>query len=355
MTFKKWGIPIIAMTGLLLVVAWMAGLFTHKVAPATLQHSASSNLNSFTVSYTTEPVFESIPASIKAREATLVSSQILARIENIHVRAGDKVTQGQLLVSLESNSLKAQLAQASAMVEASQALLTEAKTSFERAQTLQSDGLLSQSELDNTAAYFYRLRSEHMAATQAKQAAQTALDYSKITSPFSGVVVERATEPGNMASPGQLLLSLYDPLTLQIEANVRESLATQLALGRKVSIKVDSLGKNFTATIVEIVPAADPFARAFLIKAGLEFDPNLRPGMFAKMMVENGSTQVLTIPLTYVKSFGQLDIVWLLKNEQLSRRFIRLGKSKGDQIEVISGLIPGDTLVLGEPIGLKQN
>jgi membrane fusion protein (multidrug efflux system) len=141
-------------------------------------------------------------------------------------------------------------------------------------------------------------------------------------------------------------LSLYDPLTLQIEADVRESLATQLDIGRKITVKVDSVGKEINAIIVEIVPAADPNARSFLIKAGIEFDPNLRPGMFARMLIEDGTKEVLSIPVEYVKSFGQLDMVWLLKNDNLSRRFVRLGKSQRNQVEIVSGLNSGDILAL---------
>jgi membrane fusion protein (multidrug efflux system) len=346
MSIKKWAIPLFTVAGLLVVVAWMAGVFTSQVAPRLLERPAEKVLNSFSVKYITKPIVESIPAGIKAREATLLSSQILARIKKIHVRAGDNVQKGQLLVTLESEGLKAQLAQSIAMIDASQAMLTEAKVNFERAQTLKEKGLVSQSELDVAVTNFRRYGSELVAANQRKQAAQTTLEYSKLTSPFSGVVVERSAELGNMASPGQLLLSLYDPLTLQIEADVRESLATQLDIGRKITIKVDSVGKEINAIIVEIVPAADPNARSFLVKAGIAFDPNLRPGMFARMLIEDGTKEVLSVPVDYVKSFGQLDMVWLLKDGNLSRRFVRLGKSQLNQVEIVSGLNSGDILVL---------
>ncbi|MBU3002779.1 efflux RND transporter periplasmic adaptor subunit [Paraglaciecola arctica] len=346
MSFKKWGIPLITVVGLLLVVAWMAGVFSSRVAPGLLERSSNSTVESYSVMLSSKPNIESIPAGIKAREATLVSSQILSRIKNIHVRAGESVVQDQLLVTLESAALKAQLAQVVAMEEAAQASLIESQETLERTQALKDKGLVSQSVLDNAIAGFRRYDSEVVAAKQRKQAAQTALEYTEIVSPFSGVVVERSAEPGNMASPGQLLLSLYDPLTLQIEADVRESLAIKLQVGRKISVEIDSLGKNIDATIVEIVPAADPNARSFLVKAGIEFDPQLKPGMFARMLIEDGTSEVLSIPVNYVKSYGQLDMVWLLQDGEINRRFVRLGKTQGDQVEIISGLNSGETLVL---------
>jgi membrane fusion protein (multidrug efflux system) len=328
------------------VVAWMAGVFTSQVVPELLTRPAAKVLNSYTVKYITKRILESIPTGIKAREATLLSSQILARIENVHVRAGENVVKGQLLVILKSEGLKAQLAQAMAMVDTSQALLTEAKVSFERAQTLKEKGVVSQSELDNAVTYFRRYGTELVAAKQRINVAQTAFENSKITSPFSGVVVERSSEPGNMASPRQLLLSLYDPLTLQIEADMCGSLATQLHIDRKMTVKVDSVGKEIDGTIVEMLPAVDPNARSFLVKAGIEFDPVLRPGMFARMLIEDGKKNVLSIPVDYVKSFGQLDMLWLLKEGNLSRRFVRLGKSHIDQVEIVTGLNSGDILAL---------
>jgi RND family efflux transporter MFP subunit len=346
MNLKKWAVPLFAVAGLLLVVAWMAGMFTSQVAPGLLDRTKDSALSIYKVELSTMPIVESIPAGIKAREATLLSSQILARIKNIHVRAGDNVEAGQLLVTLESEGLKAQLAQAVALEEAVQASLTEAEDTFNRTQTLKDKGLVSQSVLDNAVAEFRRYRSELVAAKQRIQSAQTALDYSTIHSPFSGVVVARSAEPGNMASPGQLLLSLYDPLTLQIEADVRESLATQLEIGRKIKVEIDSIGKVIEATIVEIVPAADPNARVFLVKAGIEFNPNLKPGMFARMLVEQGTEDRLLVPLEYVKSYGQLDMVWLLKENNIGRRFVRLGRQQLNQVEIVSGLKSGDTLVL---------
>lgn len=346
MNIKKWAIPLVTVAGLLVVVAWMAGVFTSQVAPGLSERSVDKAISSYTVQTITQPKLESIPAGIKAREATLLSSQILARIENIHVRAGDKVTKGQLLVTLESDGLKAQLAQAIAMEDASQAMLTEAKANFERSKTLKEKGLVSQSVLDNAVASYSRYGSELVAATERKQAAQTGLEYSKLHSPFTGVVVARKAEPGNMASPGQILLSLYDPLTLQIEADVRESLATQLKIGRKIKVNIESVGKEINASIVEIVPAADPNARSFLVKAGIEFDPSLKPGMFARMVIEDGTQDVLSIPVDYVKSYGQLDMVWLLKDGNLSRRFVRLGKTQLNQVEIVSGLNSGDILSL---------
>ena len=105
--------------------------------------------------------------------------------------------------------------------------------------------------------------------------------------------------------------------------------------------------------IEEIVPAADPGARSFLIKAKIENEGKLLPGMFAKIRIPSAEKQQLLIPANYVKQIGQLDVVWVLENNAIIRRFIRIGQQTGEKILVISGLEIGEKLILPENINSK--
>lgn len=343
-TLQKFIQPVLAGLGLLLAIAWMAGIFNTKVAPDTLPLATRSGQQAFTVKYLSVPRIESMPAGIRARETTLIASRIMARIENIHVRAGDMVKKGSPLINLENSALKTQIVQEKARIGAIQALLEEAKSNLQRTQNLKQQGVVSISDLDKAQANFSRLSSDLRAANQSKKEAITALGYSEILSPIDGRVVDRRAEPGGMAGPGQTLLSLYNPLSLLVEADVREALAVNLSIGQKVTIRIDTLNKVIPATVSEMVPAADPNARSFIVKADIQFDEKLRPGMFARMDIELEYVKKLLVPLEYVQSYGQLDMVWVSFNEQLNRRFVRLGQAVGDDIEVISGLEPGEVI-----------
>ena len=346
LALKKIALPILAALGLLLVIAWMAGMFSTKVAPDTLIPQAESAQEPYVVSTQKVARIESVPAGIRARETTLVASRIMARIEKIHVRAGDRVSKGQALVTLENSALKTQIAQAKARVSSIQALLEEASSSLQRTQNLKQQGLVSSSELDKAQANFSRLSSDLQAAKQSKKGALTALSYSDIVSPIDGRIVDRSAEPGNMASPGQPLLALYNPLSLLVEADVRESLALKLKLGQQVTVKLDALNKSLAGIISELVPAADPNARSFIVKADIQFDEALLPGMFARMEIQQGELQKVLIPRVYVHNYGQLDMVWVVKNEQLSRRFVRIGERFDDNVEIVSGLKYGDIIAI---------
>ncbi|MFT5676060.1 MAG: membrane fusion protein (multidrug efflux system) [Paraglaciecola sp.] len=360
MNLKRITLPILAGLGLLLAIAWMAGMFSTKVAPDTLTLpgrsvniaegsgilAEGSGQQTFTVMLVSVPRMESMPAGIRARETTVIASRIMARIEKIHVRAGDMVKRGTPLVNLENSALTTQIALAKARIASIQALLDEAVSTLQRTQNLKQQGLSSISDLDKAQANFSRLNSDLQAANQAEKEAVTALGYSEILSPIDGRIVDRSAEPGSMAVPGQTLLSLYNPLSLLVEADVREALAVNLTLGQSVTIRLDTLNQVIPATVSEMVPAADPNARSFIVKADIQFYEKLRPGMFARMDIELEDVELLLIPYEYVHSYGQLDMVWVSSNKQLNRRFVRLGQQVGAGIEVISGLEPGEVIAL---------
>lgn len=336
--------PMGATVVLAVSIAWMAGLFADKVAPNNIKTILQKVDNTWQVSLSVLPKMESAPASLKARETTLISSRILARIEKINVRAGHQVTQGMPLIVLENSDLMSQVAQAKSQLASLQGSMAEAKNALQRIQNLKQQGLASNADLDQAQAMFTRLSGEIQTAVQGQREAEAALAYSKILAPISGRIVDRKAEPGNMATPGQPLLALYNPMSLLIEANVRESLATKLTLGQKLSVDIDSLGLQVPATISELVPAADPNAHSFLVKADIEFNEQLRPGMFARLQIPMEAESVILIPRKLVDSFGQLDRVWVVNQGTLSRRFVRLGEIVDDQVEVISGLKTGEII-----------
>lgn len=345
---KRLLLPFLATLGLLLVIGWMAGLFSNKVTPEMRTMSADQAHNAYVVSLRARPRVESVPAGVRAQETTRISSRIIARIDKIHVRAGDRVTKGQPLITLESSAIQAQIAQENARVASIQAQLDEARLTLQRTKSLKDKGLASNSDLDKAQANFSKLSSDLQAALQSEKQARTALSYSNIVSPIDGRIVERSSEPGNMASPGQPLLSLYNPLSLLVEANVRESLAIALKIGQQITLKIDALNKTITANISEKVPAADPNARSFVVKANIPFDQDLLPGMFARMDIELENIEQLMIPAQYISTYGQLNMVWVFQDKRLSRRFVRVGDRIDKDIVVVSGLEIGEVISMAD-------
>ncbi|MCC2618102.1 efflux RND transporter periplasmic adaptor subunit [Aestuariibacter halophilus] len=344
--FHPAAIPVAAIVGLLLMVAWMAGMFSDTQAPGTDSLPTSEYTDTFTVVADEALHTEAVVASIEARDITRISSQLLARITAINVRAGDRVNAGDVLITLENDGLLAQKAQASARIEAVQSSLQEAQANQQRISRLREQGLASASEQDSVNATASRLSAELDAARQQLSEVDNALEYSQIRAPIAGVVIDRLAEPGNMATPGNPLLSLYNPRSLQVQANVRESLAVQLQKGQTLEVHVDAIAQTINADIVEIVPAADLAARSFLIKLSLPEQSQLKQGMSAHVNVPVDTRSVIRIPRKLVQEYGQLDMVWVVENELLSRRMVRTGNTDGEYVVILRGLQPGETVAL---------
>ena len=351
-TVQKVFIPVVALAVLLLMVAWLAGSFDEKVSP-TLNEKANKKIsaaiiesnNSYTVVASKEAIFEPVAASLEAKQATIISARILARIEQVNTRSGNLVKKGDLLIQLEQNDLQSQVLQAKQNVNAMQARAKESKQNLDRAVELFKTKLISEFELDKSQTNYQTIYAELTAAKQSLSQAQTTLSYATLIAPIDGRIVDRFAEPGDTAQPGIKLLSLYNPLSLRVEAHVREQLALTLTNGQKIEIELPSVNKVITGEIEEIVPAANTGSRSFLVKARITYNENLLPGMYARMLIPAGEETKLTIPTKSVAHVGQLDFVWLNIDGEVQRRLIRLGKERNSMITVISGLTVGDKVI----------
>ncbi len=341
--------PLAALLVLLILVAVMAGYFSQKISPSLEPAPTVDISRAVAVIDVSAPFTESVPASIEAKETTIISSRLLARITGISVRSGDLVEQGQLLLQLEKTDLLARSQQAREQILSVEARLTEARKSLERAEELHKRGLIANADRDAARANAAALEADLGSARQALAEAEISVEYTDIRSPIAGRIVDRFAEPGDTASPGQKLLSLYNPFTLRVEAWVREQLALSLTAGQVLDVEVPAAQRALAARVEEIVPAADPGSRSFLVRAILPQNHILLPGMYARLQVPAGERARLLIPADRIARVGQLDVVWVARDTGVERRFVRLGAPAGNGlIEVISGLQVGE-LVLPPP------
>ncbi|TMO28706.1 efflux RND transporter periplasmic adaptor subunit [Pseudoalteromonas sp. S4741] len=332
---------------IIMAVLYMAGSFSDKQT-AGLKESQITNYQGERVTVTLQSIAgtEQVPGSVIAKQNTQISSHVMAQVEQLKVRAGDKVAKGDLLIMLKQDDFKAALAQSSANINAVQASLTQAKKQLARMIDLNAQGLVSVSELDDAKAKFENLTANLAVAKQQQTQAQVSLNYTRITAPISGVVVERLTEPGDTATPGKPLITLYNPLQLQLEFNVREQQAVKLRVGDSLNVALPSLDITTPATVSEIVPVADNAARSLLIRLEADAQLGLMPGLYAQLQLPIKSTQGVLIDPRWVHEFGQLNMVYVLENETLVKRFVRLGSIINNQQHVIAGLKEGDVLAV---------
>lgn len=313
--------------------------------------------------------------SIQPLQETMISSQIQARVQKVLVRPGDRVSPGQELLILDDREFKSRLGQIRQELQAAQAAkqrtaqeveaarvrLQEAEPNYERVSKLQEQGMASQQMLDRARSAFLQakagLEQAQMALQEAKAREQglqekvfelqVLLDYTRIKSQDLAEVVQRMVEPGDVVIPGRALLRLQSRHNLCMEAQVPEGLLQNVLFGRDYTVHVDPLDQDFQARVREVEPAADPGSRSFLVKLDLQqASKQLYPGMFARLMLDFGEQELLVVPFFAVRHIGQLETVQVLKQGKVSTRHVRSGRRIGDCVEILSGLEPGEKILL---------
>ncbi len=335
---------------LVLIVAWLSGAFHEKIQPgeATTIATFAGNQATDVVHEVVKDYVEETIGTLKASSRSVVSAKVLATIEEITVTAGDSVNTGDVLVKLESEEFKSRVLQARDALAAARATRIEGELAFERAKKLLASRAVSQQEYDTLLRTLDVSKAEERRATQAVVETEVKLSYTTIVAPKSGRIIDRLAEPGDTSRPGEPLLVLYDASSLRLEAPVLEHLAVKLQVGEQVSVYIDSLQKEFPATIDEIVPQADALSRSFLIKASLPQSDRLFEGMFGRLRISAGSRRHLCLATDAIQHMGQLEFVEvLLPSNVVERRLIKTGRlGMPGRVEVLSGVRANERVVL---------
>lgn len=169
---------------------------------------------------------------------------------------------------------------------------------------------------------------------------------------MDATVIDKKVDVGDMVTPGQLLVTLYDPEQMQLVASVRESLTHRLQVGQSIGVRVEGLNKECSGTLSEIVPESQSASRTFQVKVTGPCPTGIYSGMFGRILIPLEEEQVLVIPRQAVRNVGQLELVEVAESGQVSRRAIRTGRTLGEDVEVLSGLAEGEQVVLPEVGGL---
>ena len=350
-------LPAIAGTAvLILLMAYMAGALNtgvHQPGRVDLRdRKIPADAVVAPVAPVEQPYVEEAIGTLKAASRTEISSRVMAAIDEISVRSGSNVKQGEELIRLDRRDLEAERSQAEANVVAAQAGLNRAESDFARAEQLHQNRTVSREQYDQTVEAVHVARARLKAAEDKLSQAEVMLTFTAIKAPKDGVIVERLAEPGDMARPGEPLLLLYSPKTLRLEVPVMEHLAVHVKVGDKLRVKIDALeGEQFDGTVDEIVPQADFASRSFLVKLSLPPSDRLFEGMFGRVYIPAGSRRHLCLKEGAIDRIGQLEFVDVVHDDgSLERRFIKTGR-RGDEgrVEVVSGLDANEQVWVKRP------
>ncbi len=367
---------------------WMAAAALTALAGCGGSHSEPKPVAAvMPVSVTTQPAERvewktvvDVPGTIRATTTTTLSSRVMAYVQDVRVRAGDRVAAGQVVALVDPRELESGLAGAKAAqreaesglteadngIASAQAQLTLARVTFERMKALFEKKSVSHQEFDEAQA---RLRTAEAAVAmaearraqlddriaQARQGVATASlmrGYAEIRAPFAGLVTERMAEPGQLATPGAPLVTIEREGAYRLEAPVEESMIGQVWTGQTVQVVLGD--KTVDGQVTEIVPAVDAASRAFLVKASIRGGTAVRSGMFGRLRLEREMRQTITVPVGSVAERGALASVLTVERGVARQRIVTLGERRGDAVEVLSGLAEGEPVVHPRPLGLRD-
>lgn len=338
--------------------ALMAGCQGPETAPSVKTESVTAQLVTSTQQQV--PIEVRYTGTVRAKETATISAQVMGRIQQVLVHAGDSVRAGQPLVVLDDTAEQASLARAKAAVAAAQnqeaaaqSNASLASSTLGRYKQLQTEKSVSPQEMDEVSrraqaakAQLDAARAQVEAARAQVHSAQTMLGYTRITAPFSGVVTARMADPGTMAAPGVPLLQVDRTGPMQLQVPVDESIIGAVHMGMRLPVTVDGISKQMKGTVAEIVPAADPSSRSFLVKIDLPGSSQLRPGMYGSTEIPHGTHQVILVPQSAVVLRGSLECAYVVDGKGIAHlRYVTLGHTHGNLVEVLSGITNGERLV----------
>lgn len=338
-------------TGAIVVVLlWLMGAFREVEPPGEprdVLRSAPPGAATIVVRESTEGVNESAVGTISPVQKVRVGSKLLARVATMNVaRAGERVEAGQVLVTLDSQDLEARVLQAEAAHEAATARLSQAKVDLERVRRLFEKRVESKDSLDKAQTAVRTAQADANRVGQTVEHARAQLKYATIRAPITGVVIDKEVEQGDLVSPGQVLVVLYDPARMQLVARVREGLAAGLEEGKTVSVRIDALDLDCAGRIDQIVPEAESASRVFEVKVSGPCPPGVFSGMFGRLRVPVGERTVIRVPDAAIRRVGQIETVYvLLEGDRLLRRFIQTGSRDARGVEVLAGLADGERIL----------
>ncbi|HMP90377.1 MAG TPA: efflux RND transporter periplasmic adaptor subunit [Kiritimatiellia bacterium] len=325
---------------LLFLIVWTTGILNERVAPDSLSHEPGFPLpagaETFRVQKQVSPSVVEIVGTVIARDRVQISSRIGASVSEVHVSAGQPVEKDQLLIRLDDREFREQIRAAEARVNLAEAEFRRQTRLFEAKATTEQQRNAAETEY-------------HQALAILEQA-RIIQSYAEIRSPMAGIVSDRHIEPGDLASPGQHLSSVYNPDFMRLDIPVPVRFVDHIITGDPATVVFDHPQLRIGGVVSEIVSEINPSTRTRLVRVLLDQnDTTLFPGAFGRLQLEIDPRDDIVVPASSIYRVGQLEMAQVVRGDRVIRRLVRSGQTMGDNIEILSGLSDGETILI-EPV-----
>ncbi len=287
---------------------------------------------------------------VEAVRQTVVAAQVPGAVVALHVRAGDKVHAGQVLMRIDARAADQTAAAGAAQARAARAAMEVATRELQRDQQLFAQGYISQAALDRADAQFKTVQAEASAQLANAQAAMTQSDFHVVRAPYAGVVANVSVTLGDMAMPGKPLLTLYDPNALRVTATIPQSVVAEAGGSLAPQAEIPGAMAGLLRPVrVQLLPTVDATSHTLELRLDLPPDTNAVPGMYARARLAGigAGESRLFVPAQALVRRSEVVAVYVIGSEgKPLLRQVRPGRGDGTQIEILSGVAEGERVAL---------
>ncbi|MBX3147244.1 MAG: efflux RND transporter periplasmic adaptor subunit [Gemmatimonadales bacterium] len=298
-----------------------------------------------------------VSGTLTAERTATIRAEMSTTVAQVNVEAGQPVARGQSLGRLNDDGVRDAALSARSGVRTATEALVLANRNVDRADKLAKAGAVAESELEQARQLALNAEAQLADAKARQAAADKQLANTELRAPIGGVVSERHVNVGDNVSPGTALITVVDPNSLRLEAQVPVTAVSALKPGTPVPFAVDGYpDRRFEGKVTRINPAVDPATRQVRITVGL---PNasgrLVAGLFAQGQVGTVQRDGIVVPTSAVDRRGIRPTVTRIAGGVAQRIEVTLGieDQAREQIEVIEGIAAGDTVITGAARGIQ--
>lgn len=296
------------------------------------------------------PVYGTFPGSVVSADRVEVASRLSGYVHDLDVHEGQSVKKNQLLFAVDPTGVKSEIRGARAQLDKAQAALTDAETNYRRYKQLYQEHSATRKQYEEIEREWKIAQGNYKVAQAGLVNARAQLKYAEVRSPLNGLVVAKMVDEGQLVSPGRTLLVLEDPDRLQVQVQVPEQVFTHLALGQKVDIRFegpDYKTHTVPGSVERLVAAADPVTRTHLVKISLPNKSGANSGEYGLVDIPVGEQEVVIVPPGAVYNRAGLSGVFTVNaDNQAQFRMVTPGRQVPQGIVILSGLFPGDRIIL---------
>jgi len=311
--------------------------------------AAPVHVQTATVSEQPMPEYLTLTGSLHASRQSDIAADASGKVLQALVERGQSVKTGQVIATLDARSATLSATAAQAQSRLAQEQLVQAQRECGRVKHLLETGAISQADFDRQTSQCTAQQFSATAAEAQQQSATKLLGDTSIRAPFDGIIGERLINVGQYVEPSTRVASIYLADPLRLELTIPESDLASIHEGVAVNFSVAAFGdEKFTGAIRFISPNVRESSRDLVAEAVVaNADGRLRPGMFAVAKLQRSEQNKPVVPATAVARDDTAARLFVVGSDnRVQERLVRLGEAKGDVVAVLSGVKPGETVVV---------